>query len=343
MKYLQKKVNVRQLDGSYKRKTIYGRNPKELKQKIDTVIEDAESAYQISLKPTFGTVADKWNEHHEKEIAYYTYDCYQAPLKNLKEEFTNTLIEDIKPIDMQRFINEFALLGYAKQTIKLRKIVASLIFDYAILQGYISSNPASVVKIPKNAPTSTRKLPSNKDIEIVKKSVSEPFGLYAYLLYYTGCRREEALALKYEDIDFCNDLISINKVLIFKYGKPVIESRAKSKNGVRFIPLLANLKKQLSKSKSGYIFANENNELLTESQFNIEWRRYKKATGLECTSHQLRHGFATLCYDAGLEDKDASQIFGHSRVELMKDIYVHITETRQEESARKLNEYIKNA
>lgn len=340
MRYKQKKINVRQLDGTYKQKTIYANSYEELNKKCDIVREQAEEIYQQALKPKFSTVAKIWNIQHETEIGTYTYDSYQAPLNNLIDEFGDIPIEDIKPLDLQRFINNMHNKGYAKHTIALRKITASLIFDFAIINGYITYNPASVVKVPKNATVNKRELPSDSDIEKVKQSLSVPFGLFAYLCLYTGCRRGEALALTYEDIDFKNNLISINKVVVFNNGQPVIEHRAKSNSGIRYIPLLVPLKNVLNPKAKGYVFPNSNNELMTLSNFNSAWRKYKQITGINLSPHQLRHAFATICFDAGLELKDTASIMGHSKVELTMNVYTHIKENRKSKTAAKLNSFL---
>lgn len=336
--YLQKKIKIEQPDGSFKRKTVYGHSPEELEFKTKKAQVQAREALEKALNPTFEDIADEWNEEHEKEVSHYTYSGYQAPLKNLKEEFGAELIKDITPLDIQRFINQLGKKGYAKHTISIRKIVASLIFDYAIIKGLMQFNPTSTVKIPKSAPKTARELPSDKDINTVKESVDQQFGLFAYLVLYTGCRRGEALALKYEDIDFNNNTISINKVVVFEFNKPKIYHRAKSKDGIRTIPLLTPLKNVLKK-KTGDIF-NINKELLTLSQFQGQWNKYTESTGINLTPHQLRHAFATICFDAGLSPKDASQILGHSKIELTLDVYTHIKQSRTQETANKLNEYL---
>lgn len=338
--YVERKVNIIQPDGTYKLKSIYAHSEEELRQKIERLISEAERKHAEFLKPKFEKVADDWYEEHTKTVGVYTSDCYKAPLKNLKKEFSDLAIADITTKDIQNFINKLSKQGFAKHTIALRRIVASLIFDYAILHDYIQYNPVLATKLPKNATVSKRTLPSNDNVEMVKSSLKEPFGLFAYLCLYTGCRRGEALALMYEDIDFENDLISINKVVVFNDGKPIIEHRAKSSSGVRSIPLLAPLRDVLAKNKSGYIFTNSHGELMTLSEFNSAWNKYKKATGISLTPHQLRHAFATICFDAGLEEKDTAQIMGHSKIELTMNIYTHIRESRKQESAKKLNAYL---
>lgn len=337
--YYRKKIILKQPDGSTKSKDIYAHSEEELLFKIKKAQAEAEEAIEKALNPTFEMVADEWAEAHENEVGYYTMNGYKAPVKNLKEEFGSELIKDITSMDIQRFINELGKKGFAKHTIALRKIVASLIFDYAILKDLIKINPVTVVKIPKNAVVNKRQLPDDKDIEKVKQSVDATFGLFAYLILYTGCRRGEALALTYEDIDFDNNTIDINKVVVFENGKPKIYNRAKSKDGIRTIPLLTPLKNVLSQKKTGYIF-NDNSLLLTLSQFNMFWSRYKKEAHVNLSPHQLRHAFATICFDAGLAPKDASKILGHSKIELTLDIYTHIRESRTQETANKLNNFL---
>lgn len=336
---IRKRIYVPQPDGTKKPKLIYAHNEEEFLFKTKRALAQAQEIIENSKNPKFNDIADEWNEKHESEIAHYTYDSYQRPLKDLKEEFEGKTIKEITPLDLQRFITNYAHKGYAKQTIKLRKIVATQIFDFAILKGCINSNPALAVKVPKSAPKTERELPSDVNINIVKQSVDKEFGLFAYLVLFTGCRKGEALALRYEDIDFKNNKINIDKVLIFKTScKSEIRHRTKSKSGTRIIPLLIPLKNVLP-HKTGYIF-NQNGSPLTKAQFDTAWRHYIKATGVELTPHQLRHAFATICYDAEIGVKDAAALLGHSKVELTLDIYTHIKESRNTVNERKLNEYL---
>lgn len=337
-KYMQRKVNVVQPDGSYKRQTVYGHSKKELDQKQARLLSDATKVRERLINPTFSAISDQWNAAHEAEVAHYTYDCYQAPLRDLQAAFGQQLIKDITSLELQRFLNDMGKKGYAKHTIALRKIVAAQIFDYAVLQGVLSANPTTVTKIPKGAPKTPRALPNEADIEKVKQSVDVSFGLFAYLILYTGCRRGEALALRYEDIDREANLIHISKVVVYEYGKPTICHRTKSDSGIRTIPLLAPLKNALPPG-SGYIFS-RNGQPLTLSQFNSQWRAYRKATGVTLTPHQLRHAFATICFDADLSAKDAAQLLGHSKVELTMDVYTHIRQSRAQRTAEQLNAFV---
>ena len=52
-------------------------------------------------------------------------------------------------------------------------------------------------------------------------------------------------------------------------------------------------------------------------------------------------GFATILYEADVPDKDAQELLGHASITTTRDIYTHIRQSRREETAKKLNEYVK--
>ena len=79
---------------------------------------------------------------------------------------------------------------------------------------------------------------------------------------------------------------------------------------------------------------------MTKSQFDDAYNDYRAATGIKSTGHQFRHAFATLCFDAGLDEKDMADIVGHADAETTKRIYVHIKEQRRKSFTDKLNSVV---
>ncbi len=332
------KVSI-EIDGVTYRRTVAYYTLDEFAEKKAKVI----SEFQRQALKTFSTVADEWEEYHEQSIQTYTQICYQAPLKDLKAEFGDCILKEITAINFQLFLERMAAQSFAKQTIRLRKIVMKQIFDYAMLQGYVNYNPVAVCKIPKKAVSGKRTLPSDEDINIIKKHLDGMWGLYCNLLMYTGLRREEALALTYEDIDFKNEVIHINKSLIFENGKSYVRDSLKSAAGKRTVPLLKPLKNILDKEGSGYLFTLKDNKPLVKWEFDKGFSKFREETGLRCTSHQLRHYFATLCFDANLDEKDVQDIMGHSKISLTKEVYTHIREERRTKTANRLNSFLNEA
>lgn len=330
---MEKKITYYDESGIKRRKSIYGYNGEELEKNI----KEFKKSLIEAEDPMFNLVIDKWIDEHSNNIEYYTNACYKAPIKDVKAEFKDYKLAEIQPLDIQNFLNRLVAKRFSRQTVKLRLIVLKQTFCYAILHGYIKYNPTQAVKIPKTKASKKIEAPSDEQIKLIHNNVNNEFGLYAFMLLYTGCRRGELLALRYEDI--INEAFVINKVIVFENGKPIVRNYTKTQSGMRNIPILKPLADILPKNKNGYIFNVDGNPL-TLSQLNIRWDRYRRETEITITQHQLRHAFATICFDAGLDPKDAQDLLGHSKESVTRDIYTSIRQKRKEQTTNKLNNYL---
>lgn len=312
--------------------------------------------------PLFKEVAENWQNEHFPTITYNTQKSYTAPFSRAVEQFGDTPIRNIKPNDINSFIGLFARKGMSQKTVRNQLLVINLIFSYALVNGDVDGNPAEYVEPPKNLAKHKRELPSDETIELVKSSIDAPFGLLAYFLLYTGCRIGEALALQYSDIDFKNKVIHITKSLYHQNNIPKIKT-PKTEAGKRDIILLDILAEKLPRGKpKDYLFPGDNGEPMTYSCFKHGWNAYCKAIGMYTTyvyvdkngrshsritpgltAHQLRHGFATILFEAGIDEKDAQELLGHSSISVTKDTYTHIRKSRRDKTAKILNEYTVNS
>lgn len=159
-----------------------------------------------------------------------------------------------------------------------------------------------------------------------------------YLILYTGLRKGEALALTYEDIDFTNNVIHITKSVYHESTSPKIKS-PKTAAGVRTVPILAPLIDKLPAKGKGYVFSTDGGKTpLKHDEYNTMWETYSAKTGITCTAHQLRHSYATMLFECGIDVKDAQDLLGHSTAAMTQDIYTHIRETHRQQTAQRLNE-----
>lgn len=301
-----------------------------------------EASLQLRFSEKFCDVAERWQEDHSKNVETYTQSCYKAPVKDLKTEFGDRMMQDIDTLSFQAYLDKLARQGFARQTVNLRKIAMKQIFDYAIAHQLVIYNPITVCKVPKKAKKPvTRVPPSDNDVELIRSHPDGTFGLYCNLLLYTGLRREEALALTYDDIDFLNKTISVSKVVVFDGNIPSVRDSAKSDAGSRIVPLLAPAESILAaaEEKSGLLFPGKNG-LMKKGEFDKGFNKYKAATGISCTSHQLRHYFASLCFEAELKENDVKDLMGHSNIALTHEVYTHISKRRKKESTEMLNQFL---
>ena len=165
------------------------------------------------------------------------------------------------------------------------------------------------------------------------------FGFLAYFLLYTGLRISEALALNYEDIDRENKIINVNKKIVHDGNNPILINETKTESGTRTVILLDRVAKYLPNKKHGIIFCNEHEDYLTKKQLACRWDKMRKENNLTLTAHQLRHAYATMLFEAGIEAKDAQELMGHKDIKLTQDIYTHIRQERKSETAEKLNSF----
>ena len=314
-----------------KRVRFRGKDPKEVLFKISQYKEKEENGL------SFEEVAEAWRTKYEKEVEYYTYTKTKAAYTRIKDWFKDKYIKQITPQEIADFLEDLANKSYAKKTVNNHKAILSNIFNYAAAKQYISNNPVTFIKTPKKLKQTRRELPSDEDINKVKNSIHCEFGFLALFLMYTGCRKGEALALQFKDIDLENKKIKITKSVYFESDKPKIK-QPKTDAGIREIPLLNALIPYLPKgNKEDYVFSPDGKRPYGQSTFNRHWDKYQEQSGVSCTPHQLRHAYATMLYEAGIDEKLAQELMGHADISTTQNIYTHIRTSRLNTAADMLN------
>ncbi len=334
-KRLEKKVTI---DG--KRISVYGFTALEIQQKI----EELEKSADRKKYPLFSDVLEMWQDEHFDNIAVGTQVCYKPAIRRALAELGSLRLCDITPMDITALLKSLASLGYSAQTVKVQRIVISLVYDFAQSRNLVQFNPAKHAELPKKLPKKPREIPSDTDIDTVMNSYDQPFGLFAFFLLLTGCRRGEALAIRYSDINFQRKLIRINKNIVYHSNKPVVEEHTKTQAGMRNIVLLDALYEKLyplsqTNSPDCFVFG-KGTTPYTNSEFRRRWQSYIDATGLTLTPHQLRHAYATILYDAKIDEKLAQSFMGHSTIEITRNIYTHIRKSRAAQAQADLNAFI---
>jgi integrase len=118
-----------------------------------------------------------------------------------------------------------------------------------------------------------------------------------------------------------------------------MEPKTKTLTSERKVILLDRVADKLPKGKKGIVFVNDKGTYLTKREYDVRWRRWQKENNTKVTAHQLRHGFATMLYEAGIDLKDAQDLMGHTDIKLTQSIYTHIRDKRKKETADKLNNF----
>ena len=343
-KYYQRKDGlyeaIRTING--KRVAFRGKTEREVERKMREYKEKEERGKM------FAEVADEWLVERESEISEATRLHYDSSVRTAKD-FFHVPIKQIAPLDVKRYLSHLAKQGYTQGTVKVKLSALRQIFSYAVIEGYIDVSPTEEAKIPKGLHKGQRNALTEEQEQMVKRSgiaKTAPFWLFAYLLLYTGLRRGEAAARTYADIDRKNMVIHVNKKVNYSHGhSPKLENFLKSKNGLRDVPLLPPLADALPKNAIGLIFPGKDGGHMTAYDIKSSWEKYCQAVGLvddsgdeleyPITPHCLRHSFATICYEAGLDPRSAAQFLGVD-VATLEAVYTHLREGKKISAAEKL-------
>lgn len=320
---------------------IYDRDPKALFQKLQEKKNPEVHVY------TFKEVANGWEREHREEVGAKTWNNYAPHLKDMISQYGDMPIESFEAADIANDLARSKAKGLSATVVNTRKSMFRMIFDYAIVKGYIKYNPALSVRLPKGLKRGKRTAPTQDQMKKILNSVSAPFGLFPFLLLCTGLRKSEALALTWADIDFKKKEISITKSIDYTNASKPKFKEPKTEAGTRTIPIIEPLEKVLKKEKesasSEFLFAQPDTNrggkgggLMSQKAYDNAWERYCKATGLEgITAHNLRHGTATLMFEFNVDELTAQRILGHSRIEITRGIYTDLREQQAKKSAKK--------
>lgn len=333
----QKKITLE--DGSKKMLYSTAANERLAQRDFNDQMLKLETKEKNSL--LFASIAEEWSEEHFPKMQNNTLKGYKSGYKSAVEYFGDLPIKEIKPINVQRYADMLSKQKFSTKTIKNKLLVVSLIVKYAISQSCIDTDPTSTVSIPKQSHTKKRDQASEIDQDKIFASVDKPLGVLALFLLVTGCRRGEALALTPKDIDTERKLVRITKTVEWIGQKPQIKPCPKTEAGFREIPLHQSMIDHLLPlMKQTYLFPSSSGDLYPESQFTRHWNRYCRLAEISCTPHQLRHSYATILFDAGIDVKTAQRWLGHSDINTTLAIYTHLSESRLEKSTENITNYI---
>lgn len=315
-------------------KTFYGKTQKEVKAKIEE--------YKRS---------EKQDKHTLKKIAEaYLADIDDSTLKYRISAFTDVLgneqISDINAIDIEKILRKIAVNNTctnkptSERTLTRYLNAFNQVFTYAERNRIITFNPCKYVRMPKTTPPTKREAITREDIKKIE-NCDHKARIPALIMIYSGLRRGELTALTWGDIDFDKKEITVNKACDLK---KLCLKQPKTSAGIRTVPipqvLLDELKEYKKKSKSDLVILNDAGTMMTNSSWMHFNRGLVKRSGVDFTWHMLRHTYATLCYDAGVDAISCSKWCGHSSTRITIDLYTHLSEQKEVSSANKLDSFL---
>ncbi len=358
--------------GKRKQKETRGFDTKdEAEEEAKRILAELQNGTYIEEKNiTFKDFSEEWLSSYEKsgKVKPSTIDIRKAKLKYLTNHFGQIKLKEITKLMYQQFLNELSQ-KYARKTVSSAHEVGNLIFKKAVEMEIISKNITEYVDIPKKVQTvedleKEEELPHYLEKEELKwflEAAKYSIRLIDYpaflTLAYTGLRVGELCALKWRDIDFDNQTISITKTVYNRKNKAGAHKlhTPKTKSSRRIIDVdkmvlhtLDIHKKQqrivsLDDRGNDFVFTDKNGYPITTHYI---WRRMGslfKDAGIKhhLTPHSLRHTHTSLLAEAGVSLEVIQHRLGHQSDRITRAIYLHVTKPKKKEASQKFAELMR--
>lgn len=319
-----------------RRHTICDKDPERLYQRIQEK--------ETPTVRTFRIVAEEWETVHSGEVSERTWKNYVPHLEDLVSLYGDRAITDIGAFDVSQDLLAAKAKGYSHTVVNSRRSIWRGIFDYAIAQRDIPYNPAVSVKLPKGLKKGKRTAPPNEVMNrIIQNADDMDFGFIPFFLLCTGVRRSEALHRKKTDIDTKSWEMKIPE--------------AKTEAGLRTVPIIQPLREPLKmwmESHPGeWLFPHRaynghTGTFMSDRNWDTAWARYCAQNGWidsagkpTVGAHNLRHGTATLLYEADVDLYTAQHVLGHANVSTTLEIYTELRKDHERKNVGKFSRSMK--
>lgn len=341
------------IDGKRQRiEHVGGNTREEAERTLRKAIDEFERG-GVAINLTEMSVADYFDYWHENFV-----------VKTLKYR-----MKSIGPAAIQKFVNDLPTDKLSKHTIEiivsvLRKGFKMAVFPYQLIR----ENPADYIVKPTNnnddkitaqAARDKLKIITLDQFKTILKLVPESNPLYLPLIisFNTGLRRGEVSGLTWDNIDFEEKTLTVNKQMIMKRNKFDITS-PKTKASYRTIAvgstLLTILKRFHTYQKenkvkygpyyydSAFVCTKDNGKPITPNVIKYYTGKLSDELDFPFNFHSLRHKHATMLLENGAKYKEIQQRLGHSRISTTLDTYSHVTNKMKRDTVDIFENMLKN-
>ena len=349
--------------------TFYGGKKEAILRENEIKMQLKNNTYVKRNNLTMYELVEEWLKSKKDNIGIKTFVEYERYCKHITECMGHIKIRDINSKILDDFYKELkyykgkreAQNGYSEKTIKHHYTLVTEIFNYAIKNDYLYTNPnkkATPIKVHKKQVQCYSPEDVGKLIEALQNE-SIKYQAIILLALDSGCRRGEITGLTWNDIDFEKGTININKTTQYVSGYGTFEKTTKSDTSNRIIYIAPTtieiLKKyKVSQSKKRIMVGNKWNgservfttdmgeDMHPDRPYKILKQIIKKYNLKDITFHGLRHTSISLQISSGIQAQIISKRAGHSNISITHSIYSHFFDNEFKEVANKMDSFLKS-
>ena len=347
--------------GKQIQRSITGKTQKEVSQKLKAVtISIDDGTYTAPNKMTVGQWLDIWTTEYLGAVKPRTVDhCKGVVRSRIKPGLGAIKLDALTPHTIQSYYNGLSKEGLAPKTVKNTHGILHKALQQAVSNGYLKTNPADSCILPRPVRRELKPLDEDLISAFLKAIQGHKFEDLFTVTLFTGMSEGEALGLLWDCVNLTKGTITIDKQLQLIRGTKGQYQMVPTKNSKSrtislapsVVKILRNIKtKQLENRlrygecwvNSDFVFTDGCGKHLSASSVYKAFKRVVEEIGSpETRFHDLRHSYAVAAIKSGDDIKTVQENLGHATAAFTLDVYGHVTEKMKQESAARMEQFIK--
>lgn len=348
------------LTGKQIQRSFSGKTQKEVREKMQAVaVEVNRGTYTPPCKMTLGEWLDIWAYEYLGEVKPTTAVIYKGNIKNhIKPGLGAVRLDQLHPHTIQMFINR--LDGLSARSVRLVHEVLHKALKKAMELEYIPKNPATNCTLPRVEREEIHPLDDDQTAALLAAAKGSDLEHLVTVALFTGMRLSELLGLTWDSVDMELGTITIDKQITrIEHRANGLFASPKSGKARTLTPALsvmqelkAQRRRQLEAqlragpewdNSPGLVFTDSTGRPLCQQYIYKRFLKLLAAAGLEGVRfHDLRHTYAVNAIRAGDDIKTIQGNLGHATAAFTLDRYGHLTDRMKQDSAARMEGFIKN-
>ncbi len=333
------------------RKVFYGKKQSEVIAKLDEAANTLRHGMlPVGTNVTVQEYLENWLENiHKPTIRLSSYLNYLKLLKNyLVPELGKIKLQKLTPQQISAFYSKKIKEGLSPKTVRDIHGVLHKAIDSAVKWEILPRNVCDAVTPPRNPHKEKTVLTKHQARILLDQVKAHRLEALLVLAVTTGMREGEILALRWQDIDFEDNSLQVQRAVSYLKGYGYVESEPKTAKSRRMIKLpvfVVNIlkqhrtqqedqRKEVGKAwiEKGLVFTNAQGYFYSSNTLRKVFRRFLLSIDLpNMRFHDLRHSAATILLTMKVHPKVVQEILGHSQISVTMDLYSHALPSMQDD------------
>ena len=322
----------------YLNRTIKG-SLRSAQRYLNSRLEEREQAREFpGANLTLSQYLDRWLALAARpRLRAKSYHDYQALLaRHIRPTLGERRMRTLTPLDLQAVYHKMQDAGLSSRTVHYTHAVVHGALEQAVRWRLIPSNPSTGVALPKFTRPEIRVLAPEQARQFLRIALQTRYGTLLALALTSGLRPSEYLALRWSDINWLDETVTVARTLEKGSGWRFAETkRARSRRRVKLQSWVADLLHRQCVIDRGVvspdsipvaqIFKLPGGRPINSDYLARQFKRLLAEAGLPpMRLYDLRHTAATLALAAGVSAKVVSEQLGHATSAFTLDVYSHM-------------------